>query len=68
LLKKKREKRGQGTPPGNLYEFQNKGVAAKGVCMNMKTKGREIREVRNGEVGARQRLDHGCRRDFGGRA
>jgi hypothetical protein len=26
-------------PPGILHEFQNKGVAAKGTCMNMKTKG-----------------------------
>ncbi len=26
-------------PPGKLHEYQNKGVAAKGSCMNMKTKG-----------------------------
>jgi hypothetical protein len=26
-------------PPGILHEYQNKGVAAKASCMNMKTKG-----------------------------
>jgi hypothetical protein len=26
-------------PPGKLHEYQNRGVAAKGVCMNIKTKG-----------------------------
>jgi hypothetical protein len=25
-------------PPGKLYEYQNKWVAAKGACMNMKKK------------------------------
>jgi hypothetical protein len=25
-------------PPGNSHERQNKGLAAKGVCMNVKTK------------------------------
>jgi len=26
-------------PPGSLYEYQNRGLAAKGVCINIKTKG-----------------------------
>jgi hypothetical protein len=26
-------------PPGSLYQYQNEWVAAKGVCINMKTKG-----------------------------
>jgi hypothetical protein len=32
-------------PPGILHEFQNKGVAAKGSCMNMKTKGEYFAKV-----------------------
>ena len=28
-----------GTPPGDLYRYQNKGVATKGVCIVIKTKG-----------------------------
>jgi hypothetical protein len=26
-------------PPGKLYKYQNKGLAAKGTCKNIKTKG-----------------------------
>ena len=30
--------------PGNLYEYQTKGVAGEAVCMSIKTKGIERRE------------------------
>jgi hypothetical protein len=42
---------GYPTPPGSLYQCQNREVAAKGVCKSMKTKGRIFRRLHAEMVG-----------------
>ncbi len=37
-----------GTPPGVLYGCENKGVAGKGICKSMKTKGKQKWVVSSG--------------------
>jgi hypothetical protein len=41
-------------PPGVLHGYQNKRDAAKGFCIDMKTKGREKRKSAQGRDGKRR--------------